>query len=167
MTGKRISQAAMVLLYGISGGLLVLSAAMDRWVFALLGAPFVFVTVSAVHEFGHALGCAIRKSTVNCICTTLFRVEKGRFFLHDRPYFGGYCAFLKGKNDGLVYLCGPLASLVCFLGCLVWWLGDRSDPAAAVSAVVTLLHVLKNSLPFGDHDLGLAIKEMKKGDPSL
>lgn len=167
MTGRRIRQAVLAVLYGISGVLFALAVVTDRLWLWLPGVPFLAVTVSAIHEFGHAAGCALNKNSVTGIHTALFTIEKGHFSINEKPFFGGYCGFLRSKNDALVYLCGPAASLVCFLCCLLWWLRVRPNTVAMLSMAITLAHAVKNSLPFGNHDLSLALKEMKKGEPNL
>lgn len=164
MARQKIKQGMLVLLYGISGLLFVLSICTDRLVFGLLGMPFFLLAVSVIHELGHAVGCAINKNVVTSIRTALFTIEKRRVSVNEELRFGGHCAFLKSENDALVYLCGPLASLVCFLACLGWWLGTRPSTTALLCMLVTGLHVLKNGVPHGHNDLRLFLKELTKGD---
>ena len=160
-------QAIILLLYALSGISFGLSIRTDRLIICLLGIPFVLLAVSTLHELGHALGCIINKNKITCIRTALFTFQEGRLSLNERLSIGGYCTFIKSEHDAPVFLCGPLASLLCFCVCLAWWLCTKPDNAALVCTVITGLHVLKNGLPHGNNDLRLFIKELTKGDPSV
>lgn len=167
MTRTRLRQGLLIFLYAVSLVLFGISAATCSLLFALLGLPFFAVTVSVLHEFGHALGCIGQKSKITRIQTALFSIENRRFQIHEKPYFGGYCGFLKSENDALIYLGGPLASALCFGLCLAWLLPTAPNPAALLYTVTSGVHLLKNCLPFGHHDLHLFVKEIKKGASKL
>ena len=167
MTRTCLRQSLLVFLYAASLLLFGFSVYNRSLIFALLGLPFFAVTVSVLHEFGHALGCKLQKGKVTRIQTALFSIESRRFRIHEKPYFGGYCGFIKSENDSLVYLGGPLASAVCFGLCLTWLLLTLPNPAALFYTVTAGVHLLKNCLPFGHHDLHLFVKEIKKGASKL
>ena len=167
MTHSRLRQGFLIFLYAASFLLFGISVYTRSLVFALLGLPFFAVTVSISHEFGHALGCKLQKGKLTRIQTALFSIENRRFRIHERPCFGGYCGFIKTENDALVYLGGPLASAICFGLCLTWLLLTRPNPAALLYTVTSGVHLLKNCLPFGHHDLHLFVKEIKKGASKL
>ena len=167
MSRTVLRQSSLVFLYAGSLVLFGISVYTHSLVFALLGLPFFAVTVSALHEFGHALGCVAQKTKITRIQTALFTIENRRFHIHERPVFGGYCGFIKSENDALVYLGGPLASAVCFGLCLAWLLLTAPNPAALLFTCTAGVHVAKNCLPFGYHDLHLFIKEIKKGASKL
>lgn len=167
MIPQKGKQAAVLLLYALSGISFGLSICANRFVFCLLSIPFVLLVVSTLHEFGHAVGCIINKNKITGIRTALFTVQEGRLSINERLSIGGYCTFIKSEHDAPVFLCGPLASLLCFCVCLAWWLCARPDNTALVCTAITGLHVLKNGLPHGNNDLRLFIKELTKGDPSV
>ena len=167
MNRTLLRQSFLVFLYAASLVLFGISVYTRSLVFALLGLPFFAVTVSILHEFGHALGCGLQKGKLTRIQTALFSLENRRLRIHENPCFSGYCGFIKSENDALIYLFGPLASAVCFGLCLVWLLLTLPNPAALLYTAVSGVHLLKNCLPFGHHDLHLFVKEMKKGASKL
>lgn len=167
MISTKVKQTILLSLYLLSGISFGLSICTNRLVFSLFGIPFVLLIVSTLHELGHAFGCTINNNKITGIRTALFTFQNRNFSVNERLTFGGYCTFIKSEHDALVYLCGPLASLLCFFACLVWWLYAKPDHTALVCTVITGLHVLKNSLPHGKNDLNLFRKELTKGDPHV
>ncbi len=164
MINKNIKQMLLVLAYIVSGILFVWSVITDAWFLWILGLPFFTLIISIIHELGHVIGCVINKNKVTGIRTSLFTIENKHFTINEKVHFVSFCSFIKNVNNAWVYVCGPLASCVCFIVCLVWWINTRPEIVPLLCLLMTGFHVLRNGVPFGHNDSRLFIKELTKGE---
>lgn len=139
----------------------VAAAVTDRIGFLVLGIPFFLNLLILFHEVGHAFGCTINGNTVTAIKTpVLIIAEHGVKFCFE-PNVKSYCAFRKSDNDVVVFLCGPVFSLVmaAVLAALARVTGSGM---LFLSAIFAAVYFLKHLIPVRDSDMKMILSEARK-----
>ena len=133
----------------------------ENWILFLIGLPCFLNLIILVHECGHAVFCRLNGNTVTSIKIPFLTVEKGSVQINTKPDFNSYCAFIRSKDDALVYVGGPLFSLFLSFALFALWV-LTAHFTALLSTLVALLHFLKNLIPLGGSDARMLAVELKK-----
>ena len=132
----------------------------DIWM-SVAGLPGYLFLLSLLHECGHVLGCKLNRSKLTGVCVVFFGVRQGKLYLLQQPKPESYCTFIRKERNGIVFLGGPVVSLVVTLlvlslvvttGSYVW----------LIYYLVSALHLLKNLIPGRNSDMQMLLKEGKK-----
>jgi len=148
------------LLYGGSFLCFLLSfTAGDSAAAAVGSIPFFLLLAGGIHELGHCVGCLLTGSAIREVRLPLFRYAAGKVTLSSVISPLSYCVFQKGRDAWLVYLLGPLFSLI--LWALVF-LAYRLHPSWTLGLGCILAFVIAagNLLPFGRNDMAMILREI-------
>lgn len=156
-----------LLIYGVSFLCFLLCLILGDPLPAALGAiPFLVFLCTAVHEAGHCLGCLLTGSPIREVQLPLLSFGKNGLRLSQTLRPASYCSFRKNRAPWLVYLSGPVFSLI-FLGLLL--LGYRLHPSLILlfGSIVAALIVLVNVIPCGQNDMAQLMKLLRSSDKNI
>ena len=121
--------------------------------------PFFLLLAGGIHELGHCVGCRLTGSAVREVRLPLFCLAGGKLSLSAELSPLSYCVFQKGRGAWLVYLMGPMFSLVFWA--LVFWI-YRLHPSETLCLghILSLVIAAGNLLPFGRNDMAMILREI-------
>lgn len=132
----------------------------DSIILALAGVPSFLNIIILLHECGHAFACKLNGNRITCIKVPLVKITKIGLEINSTPNFDSYCSFISKKSDLIVYIFGPIFSL---LGCLAFLVCSilTNNNVLSISTVLLLMHFLKNMIPMGESDISKIIKTIR------
>jgi hypothetical protein len=153
-------KAVNLMLYGASFLCFLLVLFVGDSLLAALGCiPFFLLVCAAFHELGHCAGCLLTGSTIREVRLPLCLWNGTGLQLSSRISPVSCCTFRKNKAPWLVYLMGPLFSLVLFCGCL--WVCLRLPGASTVTACILTFGVFAvNTVPYKGNDMAMFLREI-------
>ena len=138
----------------------------DSVAVAIGSVPFLVLVCAAIHEAGHCLGCLLTGSPIREVRLPLMRLHPGGLALNEDLRPVSYCSFRKNRHPWLVYLLGPVFSLLFWgilLGCYLFL------PCLALlfGSILSLLVFLVNVIPYRNNDMGQLLRHFKStGSPA-
>lgn len=159
MKNKTIQLLAV--LFTLSVICVFLSLLTGRIIFALLGLPGVFFISSVIHEMGHMIACVINGNRLTKIRVYFLEYSESKIKLRDQFGFDSSCSFIRSRNDAVVYIGGPTASLLLTLILLIMWILTRKQTWAIFFAVF-LLRLFRNIVSQENNDIQNAIREIQR-----
>lgn len=131
----------------------------DSPVPAIGSVPFIILLCAGVHEGGHCLGCLITGSTILEVRLPLLTVTGSGLSFSSRFSPVSYCRFRKGRKNWLVYLLGPVFSLLLWVAFLWAYLSSRGL-MLLLGSIVAFVVLAVNALPVGQNDMAMVIREI-------
>lgn len=150
-----------VLIYSLSFICYLLSFFYANFALLVLSIPFLLLLCAIIHELGHCLGCCINSNTITVIATPIFTYNRGKISIVNTFIPKSYCSFIKSKDDSLVYILGPIISLLfVLLTGGIYILFEKHS--LAILSIVAIVVFLINIVPGKNGDLISFIKEKNK-----
>lgn len=151
----------MVAIYLVSFISYILSFFIESVLLLILSIPFLLFVCAMIHEVGHCIGCFINSNRVTRIVTPFLTYCDGKIEVSNGIFPESYCSFVKGKNDSLVYIFGPIMSLT-FVVFSVFLYCTFTLRALMFLTVIAIVVLLINIIPGQNGDLIKFIKEKNK-----
>lgn len=128
--------------------------------FTALGCiPFFILLCAGFHELGHCAGCLLTGSKIREVQLPLFTVEENRFRFNSRISPVSCCSFQKSRMPWLVYLMGPLFSLVLF-GLSLWACLAFPNRTIIAGCILSFTVLAVNIVPYKRNDMAMFLREI-------
>lgn len=130
----------LILLCIIASGVCFFASLFTQHLALVLGGSvFLLYALAVLHELGHVIGCKIRKNRI--VSVTLFPLAFEQKRLRFSGKFKYSVLFETGTNDKLIYLLGPLFSVISVLFFLLFLLIEV-NACTIVFFIVSLLPLI-------------------------
>ena len=125
----------------------------EKIIFSILSIPFITFVVTVIHELGHLIGCLITKTKIVAFRVFFLEIDQNGVHFSNQLYLGGSMLFSKNStNKKIIYLMGPIMSLLIFVVSLVINL-ITLHVASYLFVIISLLSVILVSIPFKGTDI--------------
>lgn len=131
----------------------------DSALIALGSIPFFVLLCAGFHELGHCAGCLLTGSKIREVQLPLFTVEENRFRFNSRISPISCCSFQKHNSPWLVYLMGPLFSLVLF-GLSLWACLAFTNWTMIAGCILAFAVLAVNVIPYRRNDMAMFLREI-------
>lgn len=151
----------IIALYIFSCICYILSFLTESVLLLIISIPFLLFICAMIHEAGHCIGCYINSNKITRVVTPFLTYCDGKFGVANTISPKSYCSFVKGKNDSLVYIFGPMMSLIFAVlsGLIYYVLGSK---ALMLLTVIAIIILLINIIPGKNGDLTKYFNEKNK-----
>lgn len=128
---------------------------------AALGAiPFLVLVCAAIHEAGHCTGCLLTGSAIREVRLPLLQFKEKHIRIRGDLLPNSYCAFRKNRHSWLVYLLGPVFSLVFWCILLAIFLRFPSR-MLLFGSILAFLVLLVNVIPYRNNDMAELLRQFR------
>lgn len=139
----------------------ILSFLTESVLLLIISIPFLLFICAMIHEAGHCIGCYINSNKITRVVTPFLTYCDGKLGVANTISPKSYCSFAKGKNDSLVYILGPMMSLVfAVLSGLLYYVFGSS--ALMLLTIIAIIVFLINIIPGKNGDLTKYFNEKNK-----
>ena len=121
--------------------------------------PFFILLCTSVHELGHCAGCLLTGSKIRKVQLPLFTVEESHFRINSRISPVSCCSFQKSSMPWLVYLMGPLFSLLLF-GLSLWVCLASPNETTTAGCILAFTVLAVNIVPYKRNDMSMFLREI-------
>lgn len=148
-------------IYAVSFLCFLLALIAGDSVVAALGAiPFLLLVCAAVHEAGHCTACLLTGSTIREVRLPLLQFKEKHLCISGDLLPNSYCSFHKNRSPWLVYLLGPVFSLVFWCIILVIFLCFPSR-MLLFGSILAFLVLLVNVIPYRNNDMAELLRQFR------
>lgn len=142
-----------LLMYIISFISFILCFIFDKIYLIILSIPFMLLVLCFIHEMGHYIGCKIKNKKVKYVKIFSIKYENNSITIVPEFNFGGVCSFLKDEsNSKLVYILGPLFSLITVLVILFLYLIIKVN-ILFVLLILSIITLICVCIPYRGSDI--------------
>lgn len=142
---------------------MILSIIKNDFLLTFFAIPSFFVILTLLHELGHAMFCKLNKNIITRIfvCFFCINMKDKKIYFMDYFRFQSYCAFIKKKNNAIIYLGGPIISIVVtsIIGAYVF---ETKKYEMIFYFIISVLYTIINIIPYGKSDINSYIEERRK-----
>ena len=149
---KTVENILKIILLIVSFISFILASIYNTIFYSLISSYFIVFMLCLIHELGHILACSITKGKLIEVNLLYFNFSKNKVVIKEGFPLGGSVKFNSLKHSKLIYLMGPIFTLITFIIFLVLSILTTNILFIVITSI-SLINVIFVSIPTKGTDI--------------